>query len=208
MNPLEQIRRELESLNYQVMNHPILKAAEEGKLNRNVINSFVINQWYIVNHDLRSLAIGLSRSNTIEELEIFKSLLDGDYNALMELIKLMRELRIEIRDPLTYNISPQAVSYTHYLSWLANYAKPSEFLFAGIVNPPVWGYVVTKFGEYLRKNYGIKELGFFEIFKGPYTELENKIVKLVENIPIERLRTISFTIQYYEKAFWDSIYSQ
>ncbi|WP_338602188.1 TenA family transcriptional regulator [Sulfolobus tengchongensis] len=207
MNILEQIREELKELNSQVINHPLLKTAEEGKLKRIVIVNFTINQWYIVNHDLRSISIGLSRSSSLEELDAFKILLDGDYNALKELVKLMKELGIEVKDPLFYNVSPQAVSYTHYLSWLANYVKPAEFLFAGIVNLPVWARVVTRFGDILREKYGIKETGFFDSFKGSYTDLEKKIIELNSNSQIERLRTISYAIQHYEKAFWDTIYS-
>lgn len=203
---LQDVRKELERLNLEIINHPILKSAEGGELKRSVIEAFVINQWYIVNHDLRSLSIGLSRSSNMEELDIFKALVDGDYNALKELIKLMRELRIEVKDPLTYKISPKAIAYTHYLAWLANYAKPSEFLFASIVNLPIYAYVVTKFGDSLKKHYGIKETGFFDVFKASYAELEDRIAKLVENEDFNRLKTIGYTIQSYEKEFWDSIY--
>ncbi|ACP34574.1 transcriptional activator, TenA family [Sulfolobus islandicus Y.G.57.14] len=203
MNILEQIRKELEGLNGQIINHPLLK---EKVLRKEVVNSFVINQWYIVNHDLRSLAIGLSKSTNMEELDIFKILVDGDYAALKELVKLMNELGIEVKDPLLYNVSPQAISYTHYLSWLANYAKPSEFLFAGIVNLPVWANVVTRFGDMIKERFGIRETGFFDAFRGSYKELEDRIVKLVEDYQVDRLRRIAYTIQYYEKSFWDSIY--
>lgn len=61
--------------------------------------------------------------------------------------------------------------------------------------------------DVLRDKYGIKETGFFEAFKQSYDDLEKRIVKLVENTQIERLRSIAHTIQYYEKPFWDSIYS-
>ena len=204
---LEIIRKELEELNSQLLNHRILKEAEEGKLKRSAIESFVVNQWYIVNHDLRSLAIGLSRSTNLDELDLFKALLDGDYNALKELIKLMRELGLEVKDPLKYKVSPYAVSYTHYLAWLANYAKPSEFLFALIVNLPVWGSIVTRLGDALRRNYGIKETGFFNVFKGSYKEIEDKVEELIKGEDVDRLRTIAFIIQSYEKGFWDSIFN-
>jgi len=133
--------------------------------------------------------------------------LDGDYKALKELEKLMKELNMEIKDPLLYNISPQAVSYTHYLSWLANHVEPSEFLFALIVNVPVWASVVAKIGDLLKEKYGIKETGFFDSFKGSYEDLEKRISSLVNERQIERLKTISFTIQAYEKGFWDEMYN-
>ncbi|MFP3484920.1 MAG: TenA family transcriptional regulator, partial [Vulcanisaeta sp.] len=143
---LGRVRRELEPLNNQILNHPLIRDAEDGKLGMNTIRAFVINQWYIINHDLRSLAIGLSRSRTVEELEFFKTLLDGDYVALHELMKLMRELGIEVKDPVTLEVMPEAIQYTHYLSWLANYAATREFALAITVNMPVWGSNVTRLG--------------------------------------------------------------
>jgi len=206
MNAFELIRKDLAGINQQILNHPILKVAEEGKLRRKTIEAIVVNEWYIVNHDVRSIAIGFSRSS-LNELDLFKAFLDGDYKALKELEKLMKELNLEIKDPLLCNISPQAVSYTHYLSWLANYVEPSEFLFALIVNVPVWANVVTKIGDLLKEKYWIKETGFFDSFKGSYEELEKRISSLVNERQIERLKTISFTIQAYEKAFWDEMYN-
>lgn len=156
---LEGIRKALEPLNETILNHPMIKDAEEGRLPINTIRAFAMNQWYIVNHDLRSLAIALSRTRNITELEFMKMLLDGDYNALHELMKLMRELNIEVRDPLMLEVVPEAVQYTHYLAWLANYATVQEFALAIIVNMPVWGgQNVTRLGNALRSKYGIREV--------------------------------------------------
>ena len=207
---LNRVRRELEPLNNQILNHPLIRDAEDGKLGMNTIRTFVINQWYIINHDPKSLAIALSRSRTIEELEFFKTLLDGDYVALHELMKLMRELGIEVKDPVTLEVVPEAIQYTHYLSWLANYATTREFALAITVNMPVWGSNVIRLGNALRSRYGIREVGFFDIFKGPYTELENKAVNIAGDLDedsVVRVMNMARIIQAYEKAFWDAIYS-
>ncbi|MCG2881065.1 MAG: TenA family transcriptional regulator [Vulcanisaeta sp.] len=204
------VRRELEPLNNQILNHPLIREAEDGKLGMNTIRAFVINQWYIINHDLRSLAIGLSRSRTVEELEFFKTLLDGDYVALHELMKLMRELGIEVKDPVTLEVMPEAIQYTHYLSWLANYAATREFALVITVNVPVWGSNVTRLGNALRSRYGIREVGFFDVFKGPYTELEDSAVRIAGDLDGEsavRVMNMARIIQAYEKAFWDAVYS-
>ncbi|WP_243670102.1 TenA family transcriptional regulator [Vulcanisaeta sp. JCM 16161] len=169
-----------------------------------------MNQWYIVNYDLRSLAIALGRARNVTELEFMKMLLDGDYNALHELMKLMRELGIEVKDPLMLEVIPEAVQYTHYLAWLANYATIQEFALAIIVNMPVWGQNVVRLGNALRSKYGIREVGFFEAFKGPFTELENKALEVIRGIDeqsVVRARNMAYTIQNYEKAFWDAVYN-
>jgi thiaminase len=207
---LESIRKALEPLNEVIINHPMIRDAEDGRLSMNTIKAFVMNQWYIVNYDLRSLAIALGRTRSTAELEFMKMLLDGDYNALHELMKLMRELGIEIKDPLTLDIIPEAVQYTHYLAWLSNYASMPEFALAIIVNMPVWGQNVVRLGNALRSKYGIREGGFFEAFRGPFTELENKALEVIRGIDdqsIIRAKNMAYIIQNYEKMFWDAIYS-
>lgn len=208
---LDDVRRELEPLNSSIINHPLIKDAEKGVLSMNVIRAFVINQWYIINHDLRSIAIAMSKTRNVQELMLMKKFLDGDYGALMELRKLMKELGIAEDDPVTLNIVPEAIAYTHYLSWLANYTEPCEFAFALIVNLPVWGNVVYRLGQSLSNKYGIKEVGLFEAFKGPFDDLENEALAIIDNclndIKIKRLKGIARIIQVYEKMFWDSIYS-
>jgi thiaminase len=206
---LNEIRLRLEELNKAIINHQILRDAEAGKLKRGVLENFVINQWYIVNYDLRSLALGLSKSENVEELRVFKMLIDGDYNALNGLMRLMDELRINKDNPLKFNILPEAISYTHYILWLAFNLKPADFLFALIVNLPVWGEAVTSLGRALKEKYGIKSTEFFEVFKGPYDELEGEIIKVIDGKLSDKeiLFNIGKTIQSYEKGFWDAIYS-
>jgi hypothetical protein len=137
-----------------------------------------------------------------------KRLMDGDYHALMELRKLMREVGVEEDDPVGMGISPSAVSYTHYLAWLAQYATIGEFIFALIINLPVWGSNVVRLGNALGR-YGIRELGFFEAFRGPFDEIEGEAVKVMgtylDDSSIRRMISIAKLIQSYEKLFWDSL---
>ncbi|MFP3205724.1 MAG: TenA family transcriptional regulator [Metallosphaera yellowstonensis] len=204
MGILEEIRKELHPLNVRILNSPFLSKAREGKLDLELVRKFVINQWYIVNHDLRSLSIGLARSEKLEELVLFKNLVDGDYEALKELVKLMGELKLPVKDPLTYEVSPKAVEYTHFLSWLANYARPSEFLLIISLNLPVWGEAVGGLGKSLKEKYGVKETGFFELFSSPNSDLENGVERLI-GVVTERLRNMAFMIQRYELDFWESL---
>ncbi|MFB6471109.1 MAG: TenA family transcriptional regulator [Vulcanisaeta sp. AZ3] len=205
---LAQVRRELEPVNQYIINHPIIRDAEVGTLSISAIKAFVINQWYIVNSDARSIAMAMARTKAMDELILMRTFLDGDYNALMELTKLMRELNIEAIDPLSMNVIPEAVSYTHYLSWLAINTEPGEFAFALVINLPVWGAMVSKIDETLKAKYGIKNTGFFELFSGHYNELEEEALPVVERYMGDgsRMRNIAVTIQNYERSFWDAIH--
>jgi thiaminase len=205
-----EVRRSLNDLEDSILNHNILRDAESGRLTMDHIKRFAINQWYIVNHDLRSLAVMLSRSRDLEELEYFKEAVDADYKALKSLADLLEELGIRVARPAEMSILPAAVAYTHYISWLAHYSSIGVIAFAFAVNFPVWGQVSTKFGDSIGRIYRVKNLGFFQVFRPPYERFIERSLSIASKYYPEEKRdmiTASRNIQAYEKMFWDSIYT-
>jgi thiaminase len=205
-----EVRESLKSVEIEIVNHPLVVDAFNGRLGVEAIKRFVINQWYIVNHDLRSLALMLSRARDMEELSYFRDAVDADYRALQGLADLLRELGIEPRRPSDIDVSPQATAYTHYISWLAHYASIGVIAFAFAVNFPIWGEASTRFGDALGSRYGYKSLGFFQVFRPPYDQfIERSLAIASKYYPDDKefMRQAAKMIQHYEKLFWDSIYS-
>lgn len=162
-----------------------------------------------MNYDLRSLALIMSRSGDEEELEYFKQAVDVDYTALRELAALLEELGIPRQRPSEISVSPAAIAYTHYISWLASYANPGVIAFAFAVNLPSWGAACSSLGEALGTRYGVKNLGFFRIFRGPYEAFIERSLSIASKYVQQHERSMVVAagkIQAYEKMFWDSIY--
>lgn len=209
-NFYHEVRRSLNDLESSILNHAILRDAEGGRLTMDHIKRFAINQWYIVNHDLRSLALMLSRSRDLEELEYFKEAVDVDYKALKALASLLEELGIRATNPAEMSVLPAAVAYTHYISWLAHYSSIGVIAFAFAVNFPVWGQASTRFGDSIGRIYGVKSLGFFQVFRPPYEQFIERSLSIASKYyPEEKLAMITAArnIQAYEKMFWDGIYT-
>jgi len=201
---IETLRSELASVNKAILEHPLLKEAEEGRLPLEVIRRFVANQLYIVPHDLRSLSVLLSRSRDEVEARFFKALVDGDYKALQLLHQLAGELGLS---SYTSYLLPAAVAYTHYLAWLALYASPGEAAVALVINLPVWGSSVGRLARALKSRYGLRRVDFLEFFERPYNDLEEMAYPIIERYAnLERYRLVAKMIQAYERMFWDSIY--
>jgi len=204
---LSEIRENLKKLNEEILNHPYIRDAEAGTLNRDKVISFVTNQAYIVYHDARNLAIMLSKVRYSDEVEFFKTVLDGDLSALKELDKLCTELDAECWS--FRKVNPAAASYTHYLAWLALYANPGESALALTINLPVWGSNVRRLLNAFRSKYGLRNLGFLELFARDYSFLEKLAAPIIERYYVvskERYYVIARMIQAYEKMFWDAIY--
>ena len=202
---INSLRRELEHLNREILEHPYLSDAEKGVLPREKIKRFVINQLYIIPHDLRSLSHMLSRVSVPDEVEFFKTAVDGDYAAMRELLKLAKELELGLDDVV--RADPEAVAYTHYLAWLASYATPGQAAVALVVNLPVWGAAVGRLGRALKEKYGVRETGLFELFARDYSDFEEMAYPIIERYEnLEAYRLVARMIQHYEKMFWNAIY--
>ncbi|MEM2884309.1 MAG: hypothetical protein QXY08_07015 [Nitrososphaerales archaeon] len=203
------VRKELSEENKKILEHPFIKDAEAGKLCEDKIKCFTTQQDYIISHDLRSLALMLTRSKHQDETDFFHPLIQGDIEALKRLHIFAEELGLKIEDFTTQQLIPEAVSYTHYLAWLALYANAGEQAAALIVNLPVWGEACRRFGSALKEKYGYKKLDFFELFLQPFDAVEAAAFKVInryiERFSITMERCVKM-IQRYELMFWDGIY--
>ncbi len=202
---IERLREEIKKQNEEILNHPFINDALKGSLPLEKIKLFVRNQLYIVFHDMKSLAHLISRSRTVDETEFFSILYSGDREAFNALLDLAEELGIQTVS--FEELDPGAVVYTHYLSWLSLHASLGEAAIALIINLPVWGSNTKKLSVALREKYGISRTEFLDMFAGPYDELERKSYPVIERYyDLEKYRTVTKFIQYYEKMFWDRIY--
>lgn len=181
---LKEIRQKINDVNEKIISYPLFKEIEKLK-------NFYDQQWYIVNYDLRSLAIMCSRAKEQDEIDFFINAIQGDYEGL----KILREVAEKKREPM-----PSAVAYTHYLAWLANYANPGEQVLALTVNLPVWSKKCEELSKIFKNSYDVR---FLELFANLQIE-EEKAEKIIERYKGNYLQ-IARMIQYYELKFWESL---
>ncbi|MGP3668237.1 MAG: TenA family transcriptional regulator [Candidatus Bathyarchaeota archaeon] len=204
---LKRIRVELEALNREILNHPFINEVVMGVLPLQAIQEFVKQQYYIVYHDVRSIAYMVSKTKTLDELNFFTKLYHGDYQAIHNLLKMSENVGLKVVELESAKPIPEAVAYTHYLTWLAHYSNPGEQAFALIVNLPVWGENCLKLSKALKTNYNVRETSFLDSFAGPYEMFEEEALKIIKPyIAEERFRNVALTIQRYEYLFWEGLY--
>jgi len=206
---LREVREYLAPLNERILRHRYILEAEAGRLTREQIKAFALNQYYIISYDIRSLSLMLARSVTAEEAGFFKNVLDGDMAGLNQLVKLAGSLGVSRKELESGNVKPEAVAYTHYLAALAGFAQPGEQAMALIVNLPVWGANCVRLAAALRNRYHITETGFLDIFASPLEEAERSAEAVMESYLPRRkepMKQAATLVQAYELMFWDGIY--
>lgn len=182
---LSEIRREISEVNSKIISNELFDSIETLKL-------FYDQQWYIVNYDLRSLSIMLARAKEQDEIDFFIGMINGDYEGL----KILRKVAEKKMEPL-----PEVVSYTHYLSWLANYANPGEQALALVVNMPIWSYNCSRLAEKFKGKYDTR---FLELFSKVNIN-EDSVEKIIERYNSDRYLQIAKMIQFYELQFWKGL---
>jgi len=208
---LDGVRKELEEINQRIINHPYILDAERGELSGDKMKRFVEQQYYIVSYDARSLALMVQRSRSLKEANYFSKLMQGDLIALESLLELAGEFGTNISELEAAEILPEAVAYTHYISWLALYASPGEQAFALVVNLPVWGSGCARLGKALREKYPVKKTAFLDAFGSLPAWIEDEAAEIIEVYPPQfevRMRAMAKLIQAYELGFWDAIYGR
>lgn len=206
---LDAVRQELEPLNQRILSHPYVVDAEEGRLPPDKVKLFVGQQYYIVSHDIKSIAIMVSRARYMEETEYFNFLLQGDIQALSNLLKMADSLGIPREVLERYELIPDVATYTHYLAFLASHATPGEQSFALIVNLPVWGSACGRLGRALKKRYGVGETTFLDAFESIPDWVEKRGLEIVDRYLPKyewKMRRAAKLIQAYELMFWDGVY--
>jgi len=205
---LNEVRSSLVPVNKSILEHSFIIEAEKGTLPLDGIRRFVKNQNYIISHDVRSLAFMISRSTSDEELGFFDSVYKGDAQALPLLAKMAESLGLKMNDLDAYVPIPEAVSYAHYLTFLAQFATPGEQTMALVVNLPVWGSNCNRLSKALREKYGIDETSFLDLFAQPINEAEKAATSVINRYLDKKknMKTAAKLIQGYELMFWNGVY--
>lgn len=194
------IRKEISKINYEIANHEVIKLAEKGKLEIEKIKKFVSNEKYISFSDMKALALALSKCESLDEAEILYDLIGHHLKAMEELNKLYEEIKA-VEEP-----SPSSFNYAHYFLWLSWNLSTEEFLSLVFLNFPVWTKAAYRFKKALRKNYEIKNLGFFPKSLKTYKTLEEKFKNIAKKeLDYGKLLSMARILQTYEKSFWDSL---
>jgi len=197
LSVIGKLRGELEEVNRRILGAP-----SANNPNMDVLRRFVVNQLYIVPHDLKALSVFMVKASDELEYRFVKTLIDGDYEAYKALRELAGELGIEFSYE---SLNPAAVAYTHFLSWLSLHGSIGDLAVAAAVNLPVWGENCVKLAKWAR-SVGVRNVRFMEMFAGPYEELERVAEEIASRyLNWSRYRFVARAIQYYELLFWESI---
>lgn len=208
-----EIRAQLEPVEQKLFDHPYLVALQEARISKEKLHLFAGEQYCIINSDLRSIALLLSRHAHLPSRDYLLRSLQGEAAARDALLAFARALEVSEADLQAYEPLPGCQAYPAYVAWVAVYASDADFAAAFLVNLPAWGANCGRMSAALKAKYGFSAEGvaFFDLFASPASEFESDSLRVIQDgldrdIDPQSIRRAARLVQAYELMYWDTLH--
>ena len=209
---IAETRAQLKAVEDKLFAHSYLSAVEEGRITKEKLRLFAGEQYYIINSDLRSVALLVSRQGHGPNREFFLAALQGEAAARDALLAFAKALEMSEDDLRAYEPMPGCQAYPAYVAWLAAYGSAADFAAAFLVNLPAWGSSCARMSAALKGKYGLssESVAFFDLFAAPAPEFEADSLRVIQDgldrgVDLRGVARASRLIQAYELMYWDTL---
>ncbi len=210
---IAETRAQLKAVEDKLYAHPYLSAVEEGRITKEKLRLFAGEQYYIINSDLRSAALLVSRQGDASNRDFFLGALQGEAAARDALLAFARALEMSEDDLRAYEPMPGCQAYPAYVAWLAAYGSAADFAAAFLVNLPAWGGSCARMSAALKGKYDLSSeaVAFFDLFAQPAPEFEADSLRIIQDgldrgVDLRGVARAARLIQAYELVYWDTLY--
>ena len=210
---LEDARKTIASTEERIRRHPYLEALEARGVKKGKLALFAGQQCHIIESDLRSVALIVSRAESQRARDFLSGMLQGERAALSALGNFGQALGLSPEQLHAAEPLPGAFAYSAYVNWLATYGTPAEFVGAFLVNLTAWGQNCGRISRALQAGYGLsgQDVAFFDLFASAPPGFEEQGLAVVEEglghgaDPL-RIRRAARLLQGFELLYWDTMW--
>jgi len=210
---LDDARKAIASTEKRIRRHPYLDALEAREVKKGKLVLFAGQQCHIIESDLRSVALIVSRAESQLARDFLTGMLQGERTALTALGYFGQVLGLSPEQLHAAEPLPGAFAYSAYVNWLATYGTAAEFVGAFLVNLTAWGENCGRISRALQAGYGIsgQDVAFFDLFAGAPPGFEEQGLAVVEEglqqgaDPV-RIRRAARMLQGFELLYWDTMW--
>jgi pyrroloquinoline quinone (PQQ) biosynthesis protein C len=210
---LEGARKAIASTEERIRRHPYLEALEAQRVEKGKLALFAGQQCHIIESDLRSVALIVSRAESQGARDFLNGMLQGERAALEVLGPFGQALGLSPVQLHSAEPLPGAFAYSAYVTWLATYGTAAEFVGAFLVNLEAWGGNCGRISRALQAGYGLsgRDVAFFDLFASTPPGFEEQGLAVVEEglghgaDPV-RIRRAARLLQGYELLYWDTMW--
>ena len=205
------IRVGLSHIENQIRNHVFLEDLRERRVDLYSLKAFPGNQYHIIKSDIRSVAMLVDRFPDPSVQPFFKQVLQGDREALDNIVILARRLGMSVEELQWFPFTPESFAYATCMSWLSTHASAAEVVAGFLVNFPAWGHNCGRMSKSLKDHYEFmqEDTAFLDAYAN-MPSFESVALDIIQDgldagvNPVD-IQRAAFLFQGYEKMFWDAM---
>ena len=207
-----ELRQELAEVEDQIRYHPFLDALEAGEVPIETLQGFSVEEYFIIQSDMRSQAILASRFGITPSGDFFKGLLDGERIAFDLICRFgaavgLDEQALTERDP-----RPGGQAFPNCVVAMAAFGTEAEAAAAFLLNFGVFGENTARMAVALQDVYGLtpEEVEFFSFFGTPIPGFEEAALEVIaagleKGAEPRDIKRAARMLQEYELQFWNTV---
>src|SRR5258707_6619844 len=179
---VEQMRPDIKLRERRILGHSYLKALAEGRLHRDQLKVFALQQQHIISSDLRRIALIVSRQGMLPSRRFLMNVLQGEAVALDALHAFADALGLDASDLELLEPLPAAHTYCAFVASLALYGSDAELAGAVLINFPAWGANCGRMRKALHEKYDVAPWApaFFDLFAN-MPSFEQEALGIIQN---------------------------
>lgn len=208
-----ELRQELEPVEDQIRNVPILAALEAGTFPLSALAVLLGEEYHIIRSDWSSFARLEARFQDSASRDFFGGIADGEKIALGLLLDFARDqLGLSEEDLANYEPRSEGQAFPSRVAWIAANADRASAGASFLVNFAVFGENMGRIEQALIDQYGLtpQETGFFGFFATPVPGFEETALEVIAAglrrgaCPRDVKRSARL-LQAYELDFWETV---
>jgi len=206
------LREELAEVEDKIRNHPFIDDLENGEAPISTLRGFAIEEYYIIQSDLRSQALLTSRFGVTPSGDFFRGLLGGERIAF-DLIRRFGAA-VDLDETKLARRSPRAggQAFPNAVAAMAAFRSEAEAAAAFLLNFGVFGENTARMAVALQDIYGFtsEEVEFFTFFGTPIPGFEEAALEVIasgldKGVEVRDIKRAARLLQEYELQFWDTV---
>jgi thiaminase len=209
---LNRLRLELAPLRTEVLESPFVERVRLGRVSESDLRRFAEQEYFIVNGDLRNIALTLTKTKDRYSLDFFMKMVNGERKALDNLLAFAAAINLTEQDLKQSRPITGCLAFTNFFGKLAMFGSPAQVSVEMEMTFDIWGANCLAVSDGLKEHFrlGDSELQFFTWWRdATYTQFldehcENIIVPSLESEP-DLLREAGRLGVEYELEFWQSL---
>lgn len=207
-----ELRQELATVEDQIRYHPFLDLLERGEAPIETLKGFAVEEFYIIQSDLRSQALLTSRFGVTPSGDFFRGLLEGERVAFDLIRRFGAALGLDEPSLAAREPRPGGQAFANAVVCLAAFRTEAEAAAAFLLNFGVFGENTARMAVALQNRYGLtpQEVEFFTFFGTPIPGFEEAALAVIaagleKGAQPRDIKRAARLLQEYERQFWDTV---